>query len=300
MKSTPQKTNSNRKNAKKSTGPKSRKGKAAVALNGVCHGLRSTNPVLPGLEKEEDWESHRKAMIDQLAPVGAIEYAFAEKIALGFWRLGRSVTAESRLYSQIREEAFFSGLRDAAWREGYSKGNEPGELILDKLEEEAKTTARIDKNWGKMMEKDDGDPISHLCASEAIFYAVKDAEWDHFKDELSQDLSLAPATFGDVRMILEWLAVKLSTTPQKWMEFHAKKASAAALEAAKRLKRMVKKAELSQERVQFNSNTMQNISRYETTIHRALIKDLHELQRIQAMRLGIANAVPSAIDITEG
>ena len=93
-------------------------------------------------------------------------------------------------------------------------------------------------------------------------------------------------------------AVKLSTTPQKWMELQAKRASVAALEASKRLKRMVKKAELSQERVQFNSNTMQNISRYETTIHRALLKDLHELQRIQAMRLGSMGAVPLAVDVS--
>lgn len=40
------------------------------------------------------------------------------------------------------------------------------------------------------------------------------------------------------------------------------------------------------------------LQRYETTIQRGLHRDLHELQRIQALRLGITAAVPLAIDVS--
>jgi hypothetical protein len=46
----------NKKNAQKSTGPKTPEGRVAVRLNGVKHGLTAATLVLPG-ESESDFES---------------------------------------------------------------------------------------------------------------------------------------------------------------------------------------------------------------------------------------------------
>jgi hypothetical protein len=47
----------------------------------------------------------------------------------------------------------------------------------------------------------------------------------------------------------------------------------------------------------YNSKAMASISRYEATLERSLYRSLHELQRIQGMRLGQALLAPITIDI---
>jgi hypothetical protein len=46
------KAHANRRNALKSTGPKTPEGKAAVRLNALRHGLLSKEPLLPGEDEE--------------------------------------------------------------------------------------------------------------------------------------------------------------------------------------------------------------------------------------------------------
>ena len=43
-----QQIDAHRRNALKSSGPKTPQGKAAVSLNSLCHGLRARTVVLPG------------------------------------------------------------------------------------------------------------------------------------------------------------------------------------------------------------------------------------------------------------
>jgi hypothetical protein len=49
----------NRKNARKSTGPKTVAGKAASSRNAIKHAVLAASPVLPGLESPEEWDGHR-------------------------------------------------------------------------------------------------------------------------------------------------------------------------------------------------------------------------------------------------
>ncbi len=39
-------------------GPKTEEGKELVRWNAARHGIRSPAPVVPGIEKAEDWEAH--------------------------------------------------------------------------------------------------------------------------------------------------------------------------------------------------------------------------------------------------
>jgi hypothetical protein len=41
-------------------GPATQEGKEVVKWNAVQHGIRSPEPVVPGVEKKEDWEDHRE------------------------------------------------------------------------------------------------------------------------------------------------------------------------------------------------------------------------------------------------
>jgi hypothetical protein len=85
----------NRRNALKSTGPRTVAGKALVRLNAVRHGLRAATVVVPGLEAPAEWERFRADAVASLSPVGALEETLAERAAALLWRLRRVERFES-------------------------------------------------------------------------------------------------------------------------------------------------------------------------------------------------------------
>ncbi len=78
----------NRQNAQKSTGPRTRTGKAAAKLNSLKHGLLAEQPVLPD-EDGAAFEALRRELTEQFDPVGIIETQLVERIAGLIWRLRR-------------------------------------------------------------------------------------------------------------------------------------------------------------------------------------------------------------------
>ncbi len=63
-------------------GPVTQEGKEVVRWNATRHGIRSPSPVIPGVEKAEDWEEHRAGILESLAPEGHLEMVLAERVAL--------------------------------------------------------------------------------------------------------------------------------------------------------------------------------------------------------------------------
>jgi hypothetical protein len=94
----------NRKNALASTGPQTPEGKGKVARNAVRHGIYSDVPILPGLERAEDWEAHRAGVLQSLAPVGPLEQSLAERVALCVWRMKRVAVYETAVAAVGLEE----------------------------------------------------------------------------------------------------------------------------------------------------------------------------------------------------
>jgi hypothetical protein len=78
----------NRLNSRKSTGPKTDEGKAAVSQNAVKHGLFAES-VIKG-ENEADYEAFHDKMFAELVPVGTVETTMAERIVSLWWRLRRA------------------------------------------------------------------------------------------------------------------------------------------------------------------------------------------------------------------
>lgn len=85
-------------------GPKTPTGKARVAVNAITHGLSSLRSVVPG-ESSTDWELHRRTIVDALAPVGPVELALAERVALALWRLRRVAAYEEAALSERQDLA---------------------------------------------------------------------------------------------------------------------------------------------------------------------------------------------------
>src|SRR5262245_5821478 len=88
-------TEANRRNAMVSTGPRTPQGKARSSQNALRQGLASALAVVEGLEQAQDWQAHRDGIVAGLAPVGALEETFAERVALCSWRLRRVARYET-------------------------------------------------------------------------------------------------------------------------------------------------------------------------------------------------------------
>src|SRR5829696_3635857 len=99
----------NRRNALKSTGPKTPEGKAAVRLNANKHGLRSQEVLLPG-EDEETLKELDENLRAELQPLGELENLLVDGIIAAQWRLRRLRRVEAgifawELYGELAERA---------------------------------------------------------------------------------------------------------------------------------------------------------------------------------------------------
>jgi hypothetical protein len=103
---TPRKIAANRQNALRSTGPRTLAGKAIVSQNRARSSLFSAGSILPGLESRARWQEHLQTTVAALAPVGQVELALAERVALLFWRLSRITTFEQDVTHGARSRSY--------------------------------------------------------------------------------------------------------------------------------------------------------------------------------------------------
>ena len=85
----------NRRNALKSTGPRSRKGKTAISQNAIKHGLFARQAVICS-ESQDDFELYRDWILAELAPAGPMESMLAEHIVSLSWRLRRAAHIQNQ------------------------------------------------------------------------------------------------------------------------------------------------------------------------------------------------------------
>ena len=145
--------NANRRNALKSTGPKTPEGKAAVSRNALRHGFLSREILLP----EEDEEALRELaeqLRNDLRPVGELETLQVEQIVAGYWRLRRLGRIEAGIFTSER----FEILAEQAQREADDYEFHPIDTLmegmrvkkenLEKYEEALERARRIRREQG--------------------------------------------------------------------------------------------------------------------------------------------------------
>lgn len=93
----------NRRNAKKSTGPKTEEGKAISSRNAMRHGIFGTD-MAHGGEDPEAFDALVEALREDLKPVGALEHSLVDQIAIAFWRNKRLAKAERDVLNHKLEE----------------------------------------------------------------------------------------------------------------------------------------------------------------------------------------------------
>src|SRR5262245_29328920 len=78
----------NRRNAQRSTGPRTERGRAVSRFNNLQHGLRAEIPVLPG-ESAEEFLDLVATWTEQSEAGDHIERCLAERAAIAEWKLRR-------------------------------------------------------------------------------------------------------------------------------------------------------------------------------------------------------------------
>jgi len=87
----------NRRNALKSTGPKSEEGKQASRCNALRHGL-TAETVIGSLEDAEDYKAFEAAITADYDAQSAVERELVLRLASILWRLRRATTMETGLF----------------------------------------------------------------------------------------------------------------------------------------------------------------------------------------------------------
>src|SRR5215813_7337161 len=87
----------NRRNALKSTGPKTEAGKQASRRNAVRHGL-TAETVISALEDAEDYKAFEAAITADYDAQSAVERELVLRLASLLWRLRRATTMETGLF----------------------------------------------------------------------------------------------------------------------------------------------------------------------------------------------------------
>jgi hypothetical protein len=109
-----QQAEANRRNAMKSTGPRTPEGKAASSRNGLTHGLSGDKHFILEGEDPEAFLRLLQDLHDHLRPVGDSEEMVVQRIAAAQWRLDRAFALETGIY---REESTIRNRIDRNKRE---------------------------------------------------------------------------------------------------------------------------------------------------------------------------------------
>jgi hypothetical protein len=98
------KLQANRRNAGRSTGPRTSAGKARSRFNALKHGLTAKAVVLPDLEDPKDFKRVLKGYRRQLKPKGALEKTLVQQLAASFQRTVRALRVEQGQFLALTDD----------------------------------------------------------------------------------------------------------------------------------------------------------------------------------------------------
>jgi hypothetical protein len=277
-------------------GPKTEAGKEVARWNATRHGIRSPAPVIPGLEKAEDWDDHRDGVLESLSPEGHLELVLAERVALLSWRLHR-VTRYERESIALSQEKVEDDLMEIQNFNPLTRDDVMHPQDVRMAFEDAKKTHRLLKKLPKL-------PAEKPLSTEEAGSVLK-AVWNRVDEEvglgeleipgipdaLDDPDSLfeyeVPWTASLVREGISVLARAAGEAPEDLLESAAEGARlevAVTKFEAERVERDLRN--MSRERLLPDEKTLEKIARYEAHLSRGLYQAMHELEALQTKRSG--------------
>jgi hypothetical protein len=277
-------------------GPKTEGGKQVVRWNATRHGISSPAPVVPGLEKVEDWYEHRDGILENLSPVGHLEVTLAERIALLSWRLHRVTRYETGAIA-ISQETIEDDIHErdrllSALRLKRLESTHPEDIRFEaRYYKQVHNALRRFPSLGpdKILKGADASSVVWSVLIEAQKAKGEEIDYEDLdlpgvpEDAMIEEL---PAMKGsDVRGCVEAIAGHASLDPDELLEtatYHAGYEARSAAHKKEEVDREISRK--SRERILPDETTLVKISRYEAHLSRQLYQALHELENLQKHR----------------
>jgi ribosomal silencing factor RsfS len=105
----------NRRNALKSTGPRTPEGKAVVSMNALKHGLRARTVVLPS-ENAEEFHQLCDDLEAEWQPQSRTEQFYVEQMAVSQWKLNRMEVGEVNVFTNETRAQTQLPMLDRLWQ----------------------------------------------------------------------------------------------------------------------------------------------------------------------------------------
>ena len=289
----PKQIEANRRNAQKSTGPKTPNGQAVSKMNALKHGILSKEAVVHGRcirESDREFTALHQRLWEDLKPVGVLEEILVDQIVTAHWRLRRALKAESgeialnvdegqwerthkhpalttMLWDSFGDPVF--AMRDSVLgnhimesqlykvRASVEQQGELTEAAVKSVMFQGKPyglTENLEKLRSQLQQNPDGLDEPALRAKQ------KEQALNYINRELS---------------MLEWRKARCE---EREKTDEASRQSAAVLPSMKKLDK---------------------IMRYETMLQRQLHRDMNQLERLQRRRLGESVPPPLTMEVSD-
>jgi hypothetical protein len=108
----------NRRNALRSTGPRTPEGKAAVSMNALKHGLRARTVVLPS-ENAEEFHQLCDDLEAEWQPQSRTEQFYVEQMTVSQWKLNRMEVGEFNVFTADAGAQTQLPMLDRLWQAQY-------------------------------------------------------------------------------------------------------------------------------------------------------------------------------------
>jgi hypothetical protein len=280
-------------------GPATQEGKEVVRWNATRHGIRSPAPVVPGVEKEEDWHEHRDGVLESVQPEGHLELVLAERVALLSWRLHRVTRYETESIALFQEKAE-DDLADKRRFSSRVLGAAHPEAVRGNLQA-ARSDLRLLKRLPNL---EDDKHLSSFDADRILWAAAevtdRATEGEIAPEDLLEEISIPGIpdsaeeredyggwTAGAVRAGVQAIASAIDEDPEELLEVatdSARRDIIGKQQAAEQVERDL--ARMARERLLPDEKTLEKVARYEAHLSRQMFKALHELEALQVRRSG--------------
>ncbi len=286
----------NRRNAQKSTGPRTTEGRAVSKLNAFKHGILSKQVLVRGLafkESSRELDALHKRFWDDLMPVGPVEEMLVDQIVTAHWRLRRALMAESGHIALGVDSGHPKHRRDNThpmllwikWRalgdpiHAMGQSSLGNSIILGWLRdlnsaveaEGALSVAMVENLNAKLGAQDTG------LGRQLMSFCAKDEAAPGGEDAACREQKKAE--------VIRFLKQKISAF--QFLQTECLKEELAEDEARKAVA-MLPSAEV-----------LEKIQRYETKLERQLFRAMAELERLQRRRKGENIPAPISVNVSD-
>lgn len=251
----------NRNNAKSSTGPVTSEGKSVVAQNATRHGLLSSRLFLVD-ENPAEFAALLGDLFDALHPVGALECTLVERIAVGFWRQRRLVSAETASIGLGRLPRKIAGAVSSAV--GKSFGNELKAADIAPFDTERETWCRAVLAEVEALDELELEVLEHNAP----------LAYQQLKSDAADDNSEITAFIAAHKSGLNAYIAELLL----WCRQQIR-------EADERPKVLELAEQVRTQRLNLSADNLELISRYQTSLDNQTYKALRALREAQQWRL---------------